>query len=100
MVVIESATLYLPAMRKLFPSEKLVLSRLIFPEPYDVLLDETGLSSGALRDDLINLVNYRLIEVVTSNSSENTIDYYDSDNLHLLSFRATRKGLTHIRETV
>jgi len=85
-------------MRKLYPSEKLVLSRLIFPEPYDVLLDETGLSSGALRDDLINLVNYRLIEVVSLDPTDNRIDFYDSDNMHALSFRATRKGLTHIRE--
>ena len=50
-------------MRKLYASEIEVLSRLIFPEPYDVLLEETGLPPGALRDDLITLINFRLIEV-------------------------------------
>ncbi|MBO6536809.1 MAG: hypothetical protein JJ966_11330 [Balneolaceae bacterium] len=88
-------------MRKLYPSEKLVLARLIFPEPYDVLLEETGLPSGALRDDLINLINYRLIEVVnTEVVQQDSTAFYDSDNLHDFTFRATKTGLKQIRETV
>ena len=45
-------------MRKLYTSEIEVLSRLIFPETYDVLLEETRLPPGALRDDLITLINF------------------------------------------
>lgn len=86
-------------MRKLFPSEKKVLARLIFPESYDVLLEETELPTGALRDDLINLINYRLIEVVnTERTSISGTSFYDADNLQDFSFRATKTGLKHIRE--
>lgn len=87
-------------MRKLYPTEKQVLRRLIFPEPYDVLLEETGLTTGTLRDDLINLVNYRLIEVIDPESTSGSNSFYDSDNMQDLSFRATKKGLKLIRETV
>ena len=86
-------------MRKLFPSEKKVLARLIFPESYEVLLDETGLPTGALRDDLINLINYRLIEVVNLDKGKHTgTSFYDADNLQDFSFRATKTGLKQIRE--
>jgi len=86
-------------MRKLFPSEKLILSRLIFPEPYDVILEETGLHSGALRDDLINLINYHLIEVVNFDHPDNkVVSTYDADNIQDFSFRATKTGLKQIRE--
>jgi len=86
-------------MRKLFPSEKLVLARLIFPESYDVLLDETGLPAGALRDDLINLINYRLVEVMDPDHKKaKGTSFYDADNLHDFSFRATKSGLKQIRE--
>ena len=86
-------------MRKLFPSEKKVLERLIFAEPYEVLLDETGLPAGALRDDLINLINYRLIEVVhNGNDPLDTTSFYDADNLQDFSFRATKSGLKQLKE--
>ncbi len=86
-------------MRKLYPSEKKVLARLIFPEPYDVLLEETELPSGALRDDLINLINYRLIEVVNQDINvQRGATFYDADNLQDFTFRATKSGLKQIRE--
>lgn len=86
-------------MRKLFPSEKKVLERLIFTEPYEVLLDETGSPVGALRDDLINLINYRLIEVVHNrNDPLDTTSFYDADNLQDFSFRATKSGLKQLKE--
>jgi len=86
-------------MRKLFPSEKKILARLIFTESYNVLLDETGLHTGALRDDLINLINYRLIEVVILEKERfDVTTFYDADNLQDFSFRATKTGLKQIRE--
>lgn len=88
-------------MRKLYPSEKIILQRLIFPEPYDVLLEETGLDTGSLRDDLINLVNYRLVEVFETDSADpENASFFDSDNLHEFTFRATKTGLKQIRQTV
>jgi hypothetical protein len=86
-------------MRKLYPSEKQVLSRLIFPEPYEVILEETGLGTGELRDDLINLINYRLVEVIDPDNAGFTNTSHDVDNLNEFSFRATKSGLKHIRET-
>ena len=86
-------------MRKLYTSEIEVLSRLIFPETYDVLLEETRLPRGALRDDLITLINLRLIEVWQSASLEiNRTTSYDSDHIEEYTFRATAKGLKHIRK--
>jgi hypothetical protein len=86
-------------MRKLYASEIEVLSRLIFPEPYDVLLEETGLPPGALRDDLITLINFQLIEVWQSGSVEiNRATSYDSDHIEGYTFRATATGLKHIRK--
>ncbi|MBO6525238.1 MAG: hypothetical protein JJ971_15520 [Balneolaceae bacterium] len=88
-------------MRKLIPSEKQVLKCLIFPEAYEVILEETGSNIGALRDDLINLINYRLIEVVDlDNESKPGTSFYDADNLQDFSYRATKTGLKHIREIV
>lgn len=88
-------------MRKLYPSEKQILQRLIFPEPYDVILEETGLDAGSLRDDLINLVNYRLIEVFETDASDPlSSSFFDSDNLQEFTFRATKTGLKQIRQTV
>ena len=87
-------------MRKLIPSEIKVLERLIFPESYDVILEETGLPAGALRDDLINLMNYRLIEVVNIDMAhEPTSSFYDADNLQDFTFRATKTVLKQIRTT-
>ena len=87
-------------MRKLQPSEKQILQRLIFPEPYEVIQEETGLSAGALRDDLINLISYRYIEVMNPENLEQQegTSFYDADNLHHFSFRATKTGLKQIRE--
>ena len=84
-------------MRKLLPSEKAVIERLIFPESYHVILDETGSSAGALRDDLINLINYHLIEVVDPETGNPDSNFYDADNLQDFSYRATKTGLKHMR---
>jgi len=86
------------SMRKLYPSEKQILARLIFPEPYEVLLEETGLPAGALRDDLITLINFRLIEVWQTESVEiNRATSYDSDHIESYTFRATATGLKKMR---
>ncbi len=86
------------SMRKLYPSEKQILARLIFPEPYEVLLEETGLPAGALRDDLITLINFRLIEVWQTESVEiNRATSYDSDHIESYTFRATAMGLKKMR---
>ncbi len=81
-------------MRKLTASEKQIIASLIFPEPYGVIKEETGAHEGALRDDLINLVNYRFIEVINmeEDNSSKAI-YFDTDNMQDCTFRATKSGL-------
>lgn len=85
-------------MRKLTPSERLILERLIFPEPFDVIMEETEMAYGPLRDDLINLVNFRFVEVVEPDDEDRGTPFYDSDNIRDCRFRATKIGLKTIRQ--
>jgi hypothetical protein len=79
-------------LKKITESQKQVLSQLVFVESYDSIASETGAHHGALRDDLIQLINAGLIEVFDNNLSQR-LNAYDSDNLHQFSFRATNSGL-------
>ncbi|MCH8495824.1 MAG: hypothetical protein LAT57_09370 [Balneolales bacterium] len=83
-------------MRKLTPSEKEVLSRLIHMESWDTLIEETGLQYGELRDDITNLISSRLIQVYSdhaSGSGSQQTAFYDLDNLRDYSFRITGLGI-------
>lgn len=86
-------------MRPLLPSEKKVISLLVFVESYDSLLSDSGLQPGELRDDLINLIDAGLIEVFESENDARAIPtfYCDTDHLEQFSFRATRAGLNAIK---
>ncbi|WP_020402036.1 hypothetical protein [Gracilimonas tropica] len=86
-------------MRKLTPSERKILDRLIFPESFDVIQEETELAYGEIRDDIINLMNSRLIEVVDSDHSpaDNSIQWFDSDNIKESTFRITKSGIKHMK---
>jgi hypothetical protein len=84
-------------MRKLTPSEHKILDRLIFPEPFDVIQDETQLKYGELRDDIINLMNSRLIEAVNPDEPNQNKTYpFDSDNVKDSTFRITKSGIKHM----
>ena len=86
-------------MRKITPSERKVIERLIFAEGFDVLQTETGLSYGELRDDLMNLINSGLIYAFESDTHDShTSPFIDVDNLEYFSFRATKSGLRAIKQ--
>ncbi|MFN1834293.1 hypothetical protein AB2B38_003435 [Balneola sp. MJW-20] len=86
-------------MIKLTPSQIKILERLIFPETFDVIQEETDLQYGEIRDDLINLMNYRLIDVVDRSKPEPaTTNFYDADNLKESSFQLTKLGIKHIKQ--
>ena len=86
-------------MRKLTPTERKILDRLIFPEPFEVIQEETELEYGEIRDDLINLVNSRLVETVnTDQPDDNALPFYDSDNLRECTFRITKSGIKHMSQ--
>jgi hypothetical protein len=82
---------------KLTPSEKQVLSYLIFPETFNSILEESGMQQGALRDDLMHLVSHGYIEVFEPDGIHSVSPFYDSDNLQNFAFKATKTGLKVIQ---
>lgn len=82
---------------KLTPSETAILRALIFPEEFSHIQEETKLSFGAVRDDLIKLINHGFIEVFDESSGPAPTAFYDSDNIEQFSFKATRMGLKRIQ---
>lgn len=84
--------------RKITKSEQKVLEKLIFPERFQVIMEETGHLYGELRDDLINLLSFGFVEAYERSGSKITLtSFYDSDHLQDFTFRATSKGLTEIK---
>lgn len=82
---------------KITSSELSILERLVFPEPFAIIMEETGLQPGALRDDLINLLNFGFVETYEFKGQRITsAGFYDADNLQKFTFRATSKGLSAI----
>ena len=87
-------------MKKLTKSERTVIERLIFPESFEVIMEETNMQYGELRDDLMSLVNYRFVEVIDLDTTgDSKMSFYDSDNIRDFSFRATKTGLKSIKQT-
>lgn len=83
---------------KVSKSERRVIERLIFPESFQVIMEETGLQYGELRDDLINLLNFGFVEAYEDDGKKITLTgFYDSDNLQNFTFRATKRGLSAIK---
>lgn len=86
--------------RKISPTEHKVLEKLVFPESFEVVLEETRLQYGELRDDLINLLSFGFVEAYEQEGSAITLStFYDADNLQDFTFRATSKGLSAIKKS-
>ncbi len=83
---------------KITKTEKRVLERLIFPEKFQVIMEETGLLQGELRDDLINLLSFGFVEAYERTGNKIALtSFYDTDNLQDFTFQATSKGLAEIK---
>lgn len=82
---------------KLTSSETAILRELIFPEPFSHILSETGLPYGAIRDDLIKLINHGFIEVFEENAPASATVFYDSDHVDQFIYKATKLGLKRIQ---
>lgn len=87
-------------MRKVSKSEVAILERLIFIENYYTILSETGLQSGEIRDDLINLLNSNYVEAFETDKSGAAVPakFCDTDNLQKYYFRATNAGLQALKK--
>lgn len=83
---------------KLTKSEKAILRELIFQEPFEHLMTETGYTYGTIRDDLIKLINHSYIEVFDTTDGHSISPFYDSDNIQQFSFKATKTGLKSIQD--
>lgn len=81
--------------QKLSDSEKLILRELIYPESFEHIQSETNLSYGEIRDDLIQLINHRFIQVYGLNDLSQS-HYFDSDHIEDFKFKATMAGLKRI----
>lgn len=82
---------------KITKTERLVLEKLIFPERFQDILEETDLLYGELRDDLINLLSFGFIEAYEREGAKITLTaFHDEDHLQNFTFRATSKGLAEI----
>lgn len=85
-------------MNKPTPPQKQILDKLLYPEPFEKVQEETGMDYGVLRDELISLISYGYIVAYESEEGpEADIHFYDNDNLHLFTFKATKQGLTALR---
>ena len=82
---------------KLTPSENSILGELIYPESFAHIREETGLSYGAIRDDLIGLINHRFVEVFDNEASLSPTPFYDADNIEQFYFKATKLGLKKLQ---
>lgn len=82
-------------MHKVTSTQQAILRNLLYPEPYNRLLNETSVDAGTLRDELISLINQGFVEVYDDDNDTGT-RFYDSDQMHLFQFRATSKGLKWI----
>lgn len=82
---------------KLTASEISILRELIFPESFEHIQAETGLSYGAIRDDLITLINRGFVEVIDRDMVTSLSPFYDSDKIEDFCFKATKNGLKHIQ---
>ncbi len=85
------------AKNKLTTSEISILRELIYPETFLHIQEETGLSYGAIRDDLINLISHGFIEVYDADATTSISPFYDSDQIENFSFKATKRGLKQIQ---
>ena len=82
-------------MHNLTQSQQAILSQLVFAEPWEHILRETGLSPGVIRDDLINLSHHNMIEVFESSGDRAgaPVRHFDNDHPEAFWYRATKSGL-------
>lgn len=82
---------------KLSPSTRSILSRLLYAESWETLLEETGLHPGALRSDLSSLISRGYVEVLDRDQRKSLSPFFDADNMQNFTYKATHSGLKQIQ---
>lgn len=77
-------------------TQALILESLYFVEPFDKVIEETGLTAQVAADELKLLISRRLVQVMRFDDKAG--DYlpsaiYDGDRMSSCHFMATREGL-------
>lgn len=82
-------------MANITENQRSILEQLIYPESYYHIKEETGLSSGEIRDDLISLMHNNMIEVFESDGGNigAKVRHFDNDHPEGFFYRATKSGL-------
>lgn len=75
-----------------------ILSFLIYPETFHQLLGETRMQKGTLRSDLMDLISHGFIEVYEADRETLVSPFYDTDNMGLFAYKATKQGLKVIEQ--
>jgi hypothetical protein len=76
--------------------ERQVLSRLIFPERFEALLEETRIPENILGDIIRQLLHHRLVLAVPEEATSSV--FYDVDDLRLYQYRISQKGYNFIQK--
>lgn len=85
-------------MTKISASQRLILDKTIFIESFNTLLAETQLQRGALRGDLMSLLNSGYLEAFDQTIPDHRkATFCDMDHLEQYAYRATTIGLRALK---
>lgn len=90
-------------MTNITECQQQILENLIYVESYDHIRQETGLTPGEIRDDLITLLHRNMIEVFEGFGGKigRKVRHFDNDHPESFFYRATKSGMDAMnRKTV
>jgi hypothetical protein len=84
-------------MMELNPLQRQILRSLIFPEPFDTLLEEVKGSEPVIGAELKHLITKGLVQPMEADAKGGFKPsiYYDTDNMRAFHYQITAKGLKH-----
>lgn len=82
-------------MGKITASQRRILEILMYVESYEHIREETSLSFGEIRDDLITLSHRNMIEVFEGPDGNigQKVRHFDNDHPESFYYRVTREGM-------
>jgi hypothetical protein len=84
-------------MIELNPLQRQILRSLIFPEPFDTLVEEVKASQPVIAAELKQLITKGLVQPMEADASGRFMPsiYYDTDNMRAFHYQITAQGLKH-----
>jgi hypothetical protein len=73
-----------------------ILDQLYFVEPFNRIVEDTGLSPAVVKDELRNLIAMRYVQVMRFDAGVQDFvrsTMYDADNMNDYAYLATKEGL-------